>query len=60
MLSLDVRKRMKITGAFGRKAAELIQQEALEWSYEAVDRGAGEVMVTSIDRDGTGQGLDLA
>ena len=32
---------------------------ALEWAQEAADRGAGEVMVTSIDQDGTGQGLDL-
>lgn len=34
-------------------------REALTWVREAVDRGAGEVMVTSIDRDGTGKGLDL-
>lgn len=33
---------------------------ALTWAREAVARGAGEVMVTSIERDGTGTGLDLA
>ena len=35
-------------------------REALQWAQEAVDRGAGEVMVTAIQRDGTGEGLDLA
>ena len=34
-------------------------REALSWALEAVDRGAGEVMVTAIERDGTGAGLDL-
>lgn len=34
-------------------------RDALEWACEAAQRGAGEVLVTSIDRDGSGQGLDL-
>ena len=34
-------------------------REALDWAREAVDRGAGEVLVTAIERDGTGLGLDL-
>ena len=61
VLSLDVRKQnenhWRVWSQGGRIDSS---REALEWSYEAVDRGAGEVMVTSIDRDGTGQGLDLA
>jgi len=32
---------------------------ALEWAREAVERGAGEVLITSIDRDGTRRGFDL-
>jgi len=35
-------------------------RDALQWANEAVQRGAGEVLVTAIDRDGTGEGLDLA
>ncbi len=35
-------------------------REALSWAREATDRGAGEVMVTAIERDGTGIGLDLS
>jgi len=33
--------------------------DALEWALKAVELGAGELMVTSIDREGTGQGFDL-
>lgn len=33
---------------------------AVAWSAEAVRRGAGELLVTSWDRDGTGAGYDLA
>ena len=32
---------------------------AVEWACEAVDRGAGELLVTSIDADGTRAGYDL-
>jgi cyclase len=35
-------------------------REAVAWAREAVERGAGELLVTSIDRDGTGTGYDLA
>lgn len=33
--------------------------EACEWAVRAVELGAGELLVTSIDREGTGEGLDL-
>ncbi|WP_127819930.1 imidazole glycerol phosphate synthase subunit HisF [Microbacterium sp. CPCC 204701] len=33
--------------------------DALEWAREAVARGAGELLVNSIDADGTKQGFDL-
>ncbi|HEY6567197.1 MAG TPA: imidazole glycerol phosphate synthase subunit HisF [Actinomycetota bacterium] len=36
------------------------KRDAVEWATEAtVQRGAGEVLVTSMDRDGTGDGYDL-
>jgi len=34
--------------------------DAVEWAREAVARGAGELLVTSIDRDGVRTGYDLA
>ena len=35
------------------------EREAVEWASEAVERGAGEVLLTSMDRDGTTDGYDL-
>ena len=34
-------------------------RDAIEWSREAVERGAGELLVTSIDADGGHAGYDL-
>lgn len=34
-------------------------RDARDWAREAVERGAGEVLLTSIDRDGTRSGYDL-
>jgi cyclase len=35
-------------------------RDAIEWIIEAVQRGAGEILLTSMDRDGTKDGYDLA
>ena len=40
----------------GREATGL---DAIEWARECVDRGAGEILLTSIDRDGARSGYDL-
>lgn len=34
--------------------------DVFEWAVRAAELGAGELLVTSIDREGTGQGFDLA
>jgi cyclase len=37
-----------------------VGRDAVEWAVEVTDvHGAGEVLVTSMDRDGTGEGYDL-
>ena len=41
----------------GRKARGL---DAVEWAREMARRGAGEILLTSMDRDGTKSGFDLA
>ena len=40
----------------GRRATGL---DAVDWAAEGADRGAGELLVTSMDRDGTKAGYDL-
>jgi imidazole glycerol-phosphate synthase subunit HisF len=41
----------------GRKRVE--GRDAVSWAREAVERGAGEVLLTSMDRDGTSDGYDI-
>ena len=41
---------------YGRESTGV---DAIEWASRAVELGAGELLVTSIDRDGTGKGYDL-
>jgi cyclase len=35
-------------------------RDAIEWAREVAARGAGEILLTSMDRDGTRKGFDLA
>lgn len=62
VLSLDVTRSPKTQSGFvvtthgGRVQTDI---DALEWAREAVDRGAGELLVNSIDADGTRAGFDL-
>ncbi len=41
----------------GRKRVE--GADAVAWAAEAAERGAGEILLTSMDRDGTSDGYDL-
>jgi len=43
-----------------RAGTEDARRSAVAWACEAVDRGAGEILLTSIDADGTRSGYDLA
>jgi imidazole glycerol-phosphate synthase subunit HisF len=62
VLSLDVKRSAGTHSGFvvtthgGRTLTSL---DALDWAREAIDRGAGELLVNSIDADGTKQGFDL-
>jgi len=62
VLSLDVKRSPRTGSGFvvtthgGRQETEL---DALRWAAEAIERGAGELLVNSIDADGTKQGFDL-
>jgi cyclase len=39
--------------------SEVPGRDAVGWASEAVERGAGEILLTSMDRDGTNEGYDL-
>jgi imidazole glycerol-phosphate synthase subunit HisF len=61
VLAIDARKRT------GESGYEVVVQggrretgrEAVEWAREGVERGAGEILLTSMDRDGTEDGYEL-
>ena len=51
----------KADGAvFARSGRSEAGRDAVEWAREAESRGAGEILLTSIDRDGTKAGFDCA
>jgi cyclase len=43
---------------YARSGTTAAARDAVEWAREAADRGAGEILLTSIDRDGTRAGFD--
>jgi cyclase len=43
---------------FARSGQAATPRDAVEWAREATERGAGEILLTSIDRDGTKAGFD--
>jgi len=45
--------------AYVRGGREKTGKEVVGWAQEAVRLGAGEILITSIDRDGTRRGPDL-
>lgn len=45
--------------ALGEYGREKTGRNAVAWACEVVSLGAGEVMVTSVDHEGTGKGFDL-
>lgn len=62
VLSLDVKRSPRTPSGFvvtthgGRSETDI---DALQWAQEAVLRGVGELLVNSIDADGTREGFDL-
>jgi cyclase len=62
VLSLDVKRSDRMPSGFvvtthgGRTETDV---DAVAWAREAIERGAGELLVNSIDADGTKQGFDL-
>jgi imidazole glycerol-phosphate synthase subunit HisF len=62
VIAIDARRRSGADGwevvvEAGRRPTG---RDAVEWAVEAtVERGAGEILLTSMDRDGTGEGYDL-
>lgn len=60
VLALDAKRRSGRPGweTFTHGGRVSSGRDAMEWAREAESRGAGEILLTSMDRDGTGAGFD--
>lgn len=65
VVAIDARRRAPVDADAGptwevvvKGGRETTDLEAIAWAERAVDLGAGELLVTSMDRDGTGDGFD--
>ena len=57
--SIDAKKIGDKWEVFVKGGREITGLDAVEWAEEVVRRGAGEILLTSMDRDGTKIGFDL-
>ena len=60
VVAIDARTRDDGWAVFSRSGTTDTGRNAVDWAREAADRGAGEILLTSIDRDGTRAGFDCA
>ena len=59
VLSADVKRVDGVFRVFAKGGRENTGMEAIEWIRSGVERGAGEIVLNSIDTDGVKQGFDL-
>lgn len=59
VLSVQAKRQGAGWEAYTEQGREHSRRDALEWTSEGVDQGAGEVLLTSVDQEGTGSGFDI-
>lgn len=60
IVAIDAKRQDDRYAVYVRSGQAATPRDAVEWAREATDRGAGEILLTSIDRDGTKAGFDCA
>jgi cyclase len=58
VVAIDAKRQGGSARVFTRSGSADAGRDAVEWANEAADRGAGEILLTSMDRDGTRSGFD--
>ncbi len=58
IVAIDAKRGHDRFEVYARSGTDQTARDAVEWAREAADRGAGEILLTSIDRDGTKAGFD--
>jgi imidazole glycerol-phosphate synthase subunit HisF len=59
VLAIDARREKDAYGVYVNGGRTPVGRDALEWAREGSERGAGEILLTSMDRDGTEDGYEL-
>lgn len=57
--AIDAKKAGKSWNVFTKAGTVNTNLDTLEWAIEVVKRGAGEILLTSMDKDGTKSGFDI-
>ncbi len=60
IVAIDAREEDGHFAVYSRSGRVPAERDAVAWAIEAERRGAGEILLTSIDRDGTRSGFDCA
>jgi imidazole glycerol-phosphate synthase subunit HisF len=61
VLAIDARREPDGSyGVYVEGGRRPVGRDAIEWAREGAERGAGEILLTSMDRDGTEDGYELA
>ena len=58
IVAIDAKRRADGYAVYVRSGTSDAARDAVEWAREAESRGAGEILLTSMDRDGTRSGFD--
>ena len=58
VVAIDAKRDGGRFDVYVRSGTDQTARDAVDWAREAADRGAGEILLTSIDRDGTKAGFD--
>ena len=58
IVAIDAKREDGRFAVYARSGQAGTSRDAVEWAREATGRGAGEILLTSIDRDGTRSGFD--
>ena len=60
IVAVDAKREHGRFEVYSRSGTTASTRDAVEWAQEAESRGAGEILLTSIDKDGTKSGFDCA
>jgi cyclase len=58
VVAIDAKRDSGVFRVYSRSGSTADARDAITWAREAESRGAGEILLTSIDRDGTKTGFD--